>query len=384
MTVLRRNKPSHEENRTSHSLEVGSTAPLKTNDSYTVSRSWRHNSLIYYYSLACTFLVVFLVHDKKNTLRGCKETVLTKITSPLASYIKRHEGSTPNSWSVVEWDNNPIRPEEDGKFSCEFVDFKSAESGKSAQICVHTSKDVVSGAIRRDQHWIDCDTLSKTWNVSVNKKSNKDTSSPVYIEVGANIGSCVMEMLLGTDAPIIAFEPHPMNLYNLKKTISQLDKSYQDRVTLFPIGLGDLAGSSTIYAANNNMGNSVVGKVIKDDENQQFDEKLQFTINVERLDSLLSSNNLNVGLMKMDVQGFECKFLEGTGEEIMKKVDKIKFEFASHWLKNHDCTDLLPRLRNYGFDIFNADEGGTKFDGEPDYKDKDIIVDFIAKKTTMR
>jgi hypothetical protein len=47
-----------------------------------------------------------------------------------------------------------------------------------------------------------------------------------------------------------------MNLYNIKKTVSQLDKSFQDRLMLFPVGLGSASGTSTIYSANNNMGNS--------------------------------------------------------------------------------------------------------------------------------
>ena len=55
---------------------------------------------------------------------------------------------------------------------------------------------------------------------------------------------------------IIAFEPHPMNVYNLKKSVSQLDKSYQDRLMLFPIGLAESANQSTIFSANDNMGNS--------------------------------------------------------------------------------------------------------------------------------
>ena len=65
-----------------------------------------------------------------------------------------------------------------------------------------------------------------------------------------------MEMLLSTKAKIIAFEPHPMNVFNIKKTVSQLDKSYQDRLMLFPIGLGSESSNFTIYSASNNMGNS--------------------------------------------------------------------------------------------------------------------------------
>jgi hypothetical protein len=98
-----------------------------------------------------------------------------------------------------------------------------------------------------------CDILPTLWKDGDHDETDK---SLYYVEIGANIGSCVMEMLLGTNAKIIAFEPHPMNVYNIKKTVSQLDKSYQDRLLLFPIGLGSEIITSTIYSATGNMGNS--------------------------------------------------------------------------------------------------------------------------------
>jgi len=97
-------------------------------------------------------------------------------------------------------------------------------------------------------------------------------------------------MLLGTNAKIIAFEPHPV--FNLKKTVSNLDKSYQDRLRLFPIGLGDVPMTNTIYSANGNLGNSVIGTVIKDFESQKFDDKFQFKVYVERLDSIINTTNI--------------------------------------------------------------------------------------------
>jgi hypothetical protein len=168
-----------------------------------------------------------------------------------------------NTWKLVDW-TNPVSPEEESKFTCEMVTFRSIMSGKEANMCVH-GNDGVSGTIRSTMHLSHCDVLPKLWNDSAarlrHSSSNHDDdddniSNYVYVEIGANIGSCIMEMLLGTNAQIIAFEPHPMNVYNIKKTVSQLDKSYQDRLLLFPIGLGHKSEMSTIYSATGNMGNS--------------------------------------------------------------------------------------------------------------------------------
>ena len=66
-----------------------------------------------------------------------------------------------------------------------------------------------------------------------------------------------MEMLISTDANIIAFEPNPSNLYAMLSSIKALPQSYQSRVAVVPVALGGTKHINTIYAAENNKGNSV-------------------------------------------------------------------------------------------------------------------------------
>mmetsp|Transcript_23291 Transcript_23291/g.26966 ORF Transcript_23291/g.26966 Transcript_23291/m.26966 type:complete len:449 (+) Transcript_23291:141-1487(+) len=312
--------------------------------------------------------------DYKNYI-NMKQKDHHQQVSALDSRIKKTY-SNNKGWKIVDW-KNAFTPEEEEKFSCDFTTFTSAATGKSAQMCVHTFPDFVSDSIRNRREWNDCNVLSSIWNDSTHNEKS------VYVEIGANIGACVMEMLLGTEANIIAFEPHPMNLFNLKKTVSKLAPALQDRLQLVPVGLGDKEGSSTIYAANNNMGNAIIGKIIKDDNGQRFDEKLQFTVNVERLDSILYSD-IDVPLMKMDAQGFECHILEGMGHIIADAVDVIKFEWAAKWLRAQNCTDFLPRLRNYNFDVYSNYDGTSRFSNlvETNPQGNDLSQDFFATKQT--
>jgi len=99
-----------------------------------------------------------------------------------------------------------------------------------------------------------CYSTSPLNGVNNNDHNHDDDQSVVYVEIGANIGSCVMEMLLSTNASIVAFEPHPRNLYNLKKTVSLLDETYQNRLALFPVGPGNASMTSTIYSGSDNLG----------------------------------------------------------------------------------------------------------------------------------
>ncbi|KAL3817665.1 hypothetical protein ACHAXA_002010 [Cyclostephanos tholiformis] len=272
--------------------------------------------------------------------------------------VKRIDGKASGMpWKLVDW-GNPLSSEEESTFTCTMTSFVSFASGETAQICVH-EEDGVSDTIKKTGRLTHCNILPVIWNDSTQDKTDE---SLYYVEIGANIGSCVMEMLLGTKARIIAFEPHPMNLYNIKKTVSQLDKSYQDRLMLFPIGLGGESTTSKIYSATGNMGNSVIGKIIKDRPSQKFEEKNQFPVYVERLDSILNSERIKVGLMKMDAQGFECNILEGMGRELAECIDVLKFEHTLRWLSEQGCTDLLPRLSDYSFDLYR-DYNGGKFGG---------------------
>ena len=122
---------------------------------------------------------------------------------------------------------------------------------------------------------------------------------------------------------------------------------------LFTVGLGDVNITTTIYNANNNLGNLAIAKIIKDGRPQKINESLQFPIHVERLDSILDSNSIHVKLMKMDAPGYECKILEGMGKDLAEKIGIVKFEYAGKWLQGHGCMDILPRMsKNYLFDIY--------------------------------
>jgi hypothetical protein len=78
----------------------------------------------------------------------------------------------------------------------------------------------------------------------------------------------------------------------------------------------------------------VVGKMIGSAD-EIFDKKNQFTVYVERLDSILNSENVHVGLLKMDAQGFERNIIEGMGQPLANNIDVMKFEYATTHLHAH-------------------------------------------------
>ena len=289
-----------------------------------------------------------------NTVRSVpsiKHDALSKQRSiHLMKRIVKTKSGPTGTWKLVDW-ANPITPEEEEKFSCNMTTFVASKSDQQTQICVHTFNDFLSNAIIYDQRWQECDALSDLWTVD-----GMEDDDSFFIDIGANIGSCVMEMLLSTKANIIAFEPHPMNVYNIKKTVSRLGKEYQDRLLLFPVGLGSAQSSTTIFSGHDNMGNSQLGTSVKDWGTQQFSEHLQFTVFVERMDSLLNAAKIDtIKFVKMDCQGFECKAVDGFGA-LAQKMDSMKFEYAERFLRAQNCTDLVPRVKRLGFNVYTIRE----------------------------
>lgn len=259
------------------------------------------------------------------------------------------------------WDLNPksVMESETAKqenLECMWIDFVSS-SGKTAKFCGHPDGDLVTRQIGKQKRWPDCDILPKFWN---DNGLTKDENS-VYVEIGGNIGACVMEMLLSTNAKVIAFEPHPRNQFMLQHTIQALSPEYQERFLLVPVALGKEYARSEIYASHRNMGNSVVGKIIKDFGKQNTNDFVKYDIVVESISSILNAGTdslVNIPLIKMDAQGFECQILEGLHQNLANRIKKVKFEVTRRHLQPQGCMDLFDRFRNLGFEI--ESEAGVK------------------------
>ena len=219
--------------------------------------------------------------------------------------------------------------------TCRWISFYS----HNYKMCVHEGIDTVSDEIARVGRWRDCDILSKLW------KEIPSTLSGEYVEIGANIGACMMEMLVTTnDTKITVFEPNPLNLFCLTSTIANLPSYEQSRIIVYPYALGEKESTSTLYSHSTNKGNSIVGKNVDDGSDTKKGGIEEYTINIIRYDSVVTEKK-KVKLMKLDAQGFECSIVRGMGKLVPKF---IKTEIANKWLSaQNDCSDQVL------FDLFH-------------------------------
>ncbi len=135
------------------------------------------------------------------------------------------------------------------------------------------------------------------------------------IDVGANVGnhSIFFDKYFGKT---IAFEPSP-STYDILKFNSKYTKS----VNAINCGLGDVAGEFELFEDLENFGRSV----IKDVGQMAGDDSRTIKVKVRCLDDF-GLDLSGLGLIKIDVEGFEASVVRGAKNAITRYEPVILFE----------------------------------------------------------
>ena len=161
----------------------------------------------------------------------------------------------------------------------------------------------------------------------------------------------------------------------IQHTIQGLSPEYQERFLLVPVALGKESSRSEIYASPENMGNSVIGQVIKDYGTQNESDFIKYNIVIEFISSIINAGNdslVNIPLIKLDAQGFECQILDGLHQNLANRIKKVKFEVAVQHLRPQGCMNLFDRFRQLGFEI--ETRAGIKVPTGNNYRDEFVAI----------
>lgn len=118
------------------------------------------------------------------------------------------------------------------------------------------------------------------------------------IDGGAYIGDSAFIFLDYDPSCVYSFEPCSKNFDNLQKNIA--DKNCQDKIKPVKLGLGE---SKTILKAS---GEGAAFSLLSDDNSNS--EQIEITT----IDDYVAENNIDVGLIKLDVEGFELETLKSS------------------------------------------------------------------------
>ena len=120
----------------------------------------------------------------------------------------------------------------------------------------------------------------------------------IVLDIGANIGETALQFgkLAGPSGHVYAFEPDPGTFEKLKQHI---DDNHAANITAFNFGLGDSEGTFTLEQNEKHSGGNRIGS------------GSGIQVHIRKGDSVVSAENIVPALVKIDVEGFEERVLNG-------------------------------------------------------------------------
>jgi FkbM family methyltransferase len=161
------------------------------------------------------------------------------------------------------------------------------------------------------------------------------------VDIGANIGyfALLESRLTGTKGKVIAIEPSPVTFYYLKQNL-ELNKA--NNVNPLNVAIGDRTGKATMYLYEQTNWNTLV----------PLDREFHTSVEVDTitLDELLE-DQLQVDVIRMDIEGYECKIIYGMKKILERYNPLLIIEIHGGLVPLDNIAKLLNELGNMGYSI---------------------------------
>lgn len=179
----------------------------------------------------------------------------------------------------------------------------------------------------------------------------------LFIDVGANVGAYTILACAAIGANGYAFEPVPSTYRRLLENVHL--NHLENKVKCFNLGVGDKQGHIA-FTGSRNTANHVLAHGEKDDDAIQ--------VEISTLDSILMTESPSV--IKIDVEGYEIKVLEGALQTLKKP--------SLHSV----IMEICGRNSNYGFSESEVvgmmlDHGFSPYTYDPVER---VLVDIDSKE----
>ncbi len=176
----------------------------------------------------------------------------------------------------------------------------------------------------------------------------KQGTSPVFMDIGANIGLIIANVLHELPATsVIAFEPGPKQIALLQKTIKENKLDLQ--VQLVPVALSDVQGTQTFYT---HLGRDIAKDGLQD--TGRGEKTIPITVTTSTLDVWWESQGKpHVGVVKMDTEGAELLILRGAQKFLTEVHPVLYLEIEATNLRAYPYTayDIFDFLTGMGYRI---------------------------------
>ncbi|HSA05964.1 MAG TPA: FkbM family methyltransferase [Candidatus Gastranaerophilales bacterium] len=167
----------------------------------------------------------------------------------------------------------------------------------------------------------------------------KNLKNKDFLDCGAYIGDTALLFCNYTNNKIYAFEPNQENHDVLKKTIKIND--YENKIFPIKAGLGEKEEELELY------GEVSAASVLREHVPLLFDKINSEKIKITTIDKFVQDNNLNPGLIKMDIEGYELEAVKGALETIKKFKPLIIISVYHH---PKDFFQIKPLIESLNLD----------------------------------
>jgi len=215
-------------------------------------------------------------------------------------------------------------------------------------------------------------------------------SEPIIFDVGAHRGESVSFLKrIFPSASIYSFEPDP-------DSYKELSSFNVARVCYFNLAISDSDGTASFYRNKISHTNSLLKVNLKSKDSisiakatevndTQFFEGFNEEVKVisVRLDSFTYSNSIDhIDLLKIDVQGAECRVLNGAIETLKKtKVIIIEIGFFDYYENQTSFMDIESIIFPLGYRLFSISEiSNNPMNGRTDWAEVVYLNQNIIKQ----
>lgn len=239
---------------------------------------------------------------------------------------------------------------------------------------------------------------SKSRNKEFQEKFSRDrllqhivkAEEPVILDVGAHYGESVGYLkTLFPKASVYSFEPDPDSFDLLSATAIE-------GVSYFNIAISDADGTASFYRnkishtnslfkVNLNSRDSIgIAKATAENDKQFFDGfNEEVKVDAVRLDSFTMQHSIGqIDLLKIDVQGAECRVLTG-GEATLRNTKAIVLEISFYDYYEHQTAfmDVENILLPLGFRLFSISEiSNNPMNGRTDWAEVVYLNQNLIKR----
>lgn len=173
----------------------------------------------------------------------------------------------------------------------------------------------------------------------------------VCLDIGANIGyySTLYSKIIGKNGLVIAIEPSPLNFRYLKKNL-EFQKNLNSK--LFNCACGNENGTVN-FQVDVKANKCKVVKNVNPDSNTEI-----IIVPLRTLNDIVEETKVNrIDFLKIDVEGYEMKTLDGAWESIRKFKPTIQIELHINRLGESVTNEIINRLKKEGYKIIYTDIG---------------------------